>query len=952
MLFKKITLSVFLSILFCFMVSLSFASDEALIEGLSRAAHGQVNVSIHSGTGKIRFLAAAAGGSMPQLSFVAPDTDAESAARTFLAAYGSLFGIREQEQELTVKKVRERSVKFRQVYNGIPVIAGELVVNLDLKRNVRSINGEISPDINLSTTPALSAKEAKGKALAVVSKRHGITKSELSVTDKELSIFNPMLIGHDDRNTNYLVWRIEVKSRNGMVREFVLIDAMTGMTHLSFNQVDAARNRAVYDNANNPYYGLPGKGPVRTEGGPASATKDVNDAYDFLGNTYDFYLTNHGRDSIDGGGMSLIATVRYCDPDLPPKYCPYPNAFWNGEQMVFGEGFAAADDVVAHELTHGVTERESALFYYMQSGAINESLSDVWGEFIDLTNFRGTDVPNKRWLIGEDIPGVGAIRNMMKPPRFNDPDSMLSTYYYCKSGDNGGVHTNGGVNNKATYLMVDGGTFNGYSTTGVSGASELEKIQKVAKLYYRVQTNYLTSGSDFQDLADALIQACADLESSIPQVMTAADCIAVETAIAAVHMRSLPSKCRNSDVPLCSDGNSADIFFDNMENTASGNWTHAALQGWDEWYYPQIPNSWGFDATYATSGIYNIWGYNDYTASDYYIAMTSSKGPLPGNSFMVFKHAYEFEYGKLVGQPYMYYFDGGILEYSTNGGSTWNDASGMFVINGYDGKIFTKFGNPLGGRSAFRGSSHGYITSKLDLSTLTGANVRFRFRIGTDNDIGSLGWFIDDVRLYTCSTPAPTAIALESPAGGEVFANGDTVNIQWKGPANLAYVNLLYTVDGATWKKIDSNITGNSYLWVLPLQVNNITKAKVKVVGFNDRDSSIGSAASTSFAIEVVRLISPNGTEAWNEGSDQAVTWVANTTKSPVTTVKLSFSTDNGLTWVPIPTDNVNDGSQNWTLPLVKGDKSKSRLKIILKDASGNTVGKDISDAAFTIKNL
>jgi hypothetical protein len=300
----------------------------------------------------------------------------------------------------------------------------------------------------------------------------------------------------------------------------------------------------------------------------------------------------------------------------------------------------------------------------------------------------------------------------------------------------------------------------------------------------------------------------------------------------------------------------------------------------------------------------------------------------------------------------MYYFDGGILEYSTNGGSTWNDASGMFVINGYDGKIFTKFGNPLGGRSAFRGSSHGYITSKLDLSTLTGANVRFRFRIGTDNDIGSLGWFIDDVRLYTCSTPAPTAIALASPAGGEVFANGDTVNIQWKGPANLAYVNLLYTVDGATWKKIDSNITGNSYHWVLPLQVNNITKAKVKVVGFNDRDSSIVSAASTSFAIEVVRLISPNGTEVWDEGSDQAVTWVANTTKSPVTTVKLSFSTDNGLTWVSIPTDNVNDGSQNWTLPPVKGDKSKSRLKIILKDASGNTVGKDISDAAFTIKNL
>ncbi len=85
-----------------------------------------------------------------------------------------------------------------------------------------------------------------------------------------------------------------------------------------------------------------------------------------------------------------MSTVRFCDlPVTPQRPCPFPNAFWNGSQMVYGEGFAAADDVVGHELTHGVTDFSADLFYYFQSGAINESLSDVFGEFIDQTQPAG-----------------------------------------------------------------------------------------------------------------------------------------------------------------------------------------------------------------------------------------------------------------------------------------------------------------------------------------------------------------------------------------------------------------------------------------------------------------------------------------------------------------------------------------------------------------------------------
>ena len=115
---------------------------------------------------------------------------------------------------------------------------------------------------------------------------------------------------------------------------------------------------------------------------------DVEPAFAFAGETYDFYFTRFGRDSLDGAGLPLKSTVDYCDPS---DACPLQNAFWDGAQMAYGDGFASADDVVGHELTHGVTEFSSHLFYYFQSGAINESLSDVFGEFVDQTNGVGDD---------------------------------------------------------------------------------------------------------------------------------------------------------------------------------------------------------------------------------------------------------------------------------------------------------------------------------------------------------------------------------------------------------------------------------------------------------------------------------------------------------------------------------------------------------------------------------
>ena len=142
---------------------------------------------------------------------------------------------------------------------------------------------------------------------------------------------------------------------------------------------------------------------------------DADLAYEFAGDTYNYYASVHGRDSFDDAGATIVSSVHFCKT---AGGCPYQNAFWNGTQMVYGEGFSAADDVDAHELTHAVTERTASLFYYMQSGALNESFSDIFGETVDLTNGSGTDTAGVRWLLGEDVPGFGA------PPRHDDADRL------------------------------------------------------------------------------------------------------------------------------------------------------------------------------------------------------------------------------------------------------------------------------------------------------------------------------------------------------------------------------------------------------------------------------------------------------------------------------------------------------------------------------------------------
>lgn len=222
---------------------------------------------------------------------------------------------------------------------------------------------------------------------------------------------------------------------------------------------------------------IPGR-MVRREGQGAVNDRDVDQAHDFAGTTYDYFKNTHGRTSYDNLGAPLLSTAHY-DQN-------YNNAFWNGTQMVYGDGFAVLD-VVAHELTHALTENTANLEYIWQSGAMNESFSDIFGAMID----RGD------WVLGEDLPpdalgGRDGIRDLANPGRFGQPAHTQDWVYTCT--DEQGVHTNSGIFNKAYYNIAT-----------ALGKSKAELI------FYRALSVYLKPKSSLEDGRAAAIQSAVDL---------------------------------------------------------------------------------------------------------------------------------------------------------------------------------------------------------------------------------------------------------------------------------------------------------------------------------------------------------------------------------------------------------------------------------------------------------
>jgi Zn-dependent metalloprotease len=263
------------------------------------------------------------------------------------------------------------------------------------------------------------------------------------------------------------------------------------------------KHRMVYT-ANNGS-NLPGQ-QVRDEGQPPTGDPAADEAYDGAGSTYDLYWNIYQRNSVDGNGLRLDSTVHYQQN--------YDNAFWNGQQMVYGDGdgqlfnrFTLALDVIGHELTHGVTQYTSNLNYQNQSGALNEAVSDVFGSLVKQYKLNQT-ADQADWLIGQglftaNVKGI-ALRSMKAPGTAyddpvlgKDPQPANMSSYVNTTQDNGGVHINSGIPNHAFYLLAR--TLGGYA------------LEKAGKIWYVAATTKFNSGTDFQGAADLTFQAAGEL---------------------------------------------------------------------------------------------------------------------------------------------------------------------------------------------------------------------------------------------------------------------------------------------------------------------------------------------------------------------------------------------------------------------------------------------------------
>jgi bacillolysin len=704
----------------------ALAAGPDFIESLTEPGEGLSVKSVSKQTGRVTF----AGSNRRGILLTVPaSATAEERAANFVQKYGRAFGI-ENASEVRPMRAAERDslgfehVRLQQVHEGIPIRGAELVIHLKGPR-VMAANGHAIRDLPANVTPRISAAEARSAVRRAFSK-YGMEQADIaSYGDARLEILNRTLLSAPGYDSSHLAWFVEVTGP--ALRRFVWVDAQTGAILLQFSQLKEAKKRTVY-NANHVPGVLPGT-LVRIEGGDPTGDADQDLAYDYAGAMYDYYLTNHNRDSYDGLGGELRSSVHYCEnPNCPT----FGNAFWNGSQVVYGDGFTSADDVVAHELTHAVTDRTAGFLYYNQSGALDESFADIFGETIDLTDGLGNDASNVRWLIGEDLPG-DPLRSMSEklpgfPAKLSDPEFKCSTAAWTDPlQDSGGVHYNSAVPNHAYALMVDGGTYNGRTITGIG-------LTKAAAIEYRALTVYLTSGSGFIDDYDALNQSCSDLAGA--SAITPGDCTQMLNALDAVEMGNpWPCPGRVEPPPTCPSGTAFLTTIEGFEN-GMGNWTPENSLG-----------TWEHLNDFARTGKWSVYGTDPNGPSDHSVVMTSTV-TVPAGGRLYFDHAFEFE------STPSFRFDGGVVEYSTDNGTTWIDAGSLVDAGaGYNGTLYN--GNTLGMRPAFTSTSWGFTGTRLDLSSLAGHGVQFRFRIGSDANVAGLGWIVDNIAIYRCSAAIP-----------------------------------------------------------------------------------------------------------------------------------------------------------------------------------------------------
>ncbi|MFZ1218328.1 MAG: M4 family metallopeptidase, partial [Chthoniobacterales bacterium] len=729
-----------------------------------------------------------------------------------------------QTARTTTDSMGMKHVRLNQVYQGLRVFGAQVVVHMN-NEGITGVNGDYVPDISIGTVPYVTQPVAVEEALTSLRKDAG-TGPGLKAGKTELAVYPAGLL-EGRPVASRLAYSVEVIGEK--TAEQVWIDAQTAAVLLRVPMHEAALYRTIYSPRYDP--DNPDLFVQRKEGDPPHPAPFINNLYDFAGQTYNLYSSAFGRDSYDGLGHHMASVY------LINEQCP--NAYWNGSSTNYCPIFDA-DDVVSHEWSHAYTEYTHGLIYAFQSGALNESYSDIFGETVDLLNNsdgqggsnNAEPYPNgQRWLVGEDLGQQVQellLRDMYDPDRLSSPGKVSSPNYACGTADGGGVHTNSGVPNHAYALIVDGtqfapgGSYNGQTITGIG-------LTKAAAIYFRAESVYQTPTTDFPAHAIALQTSCSDLigaplnqlststANGTPssEVITAGNCQEVAKAMLAVEMSAVPpcsyGPLLNPDPAQACAG--ATVIFSEDWETGEDGWTKTSqgyLTGLVDWedatkdatrffhLNSTLPGGRTGTAEFAINPVVGQPGGGTCApGGDYSGSHTLDSPPIvipPGATSpqLSFDHYVATEAG----------VDGGQVEISRNGGAYTLLPRSQYVYNPPN-TVYNQaapVGNNTGpnpGEDAWTGTNLGgailgsWGTTVANLASVAqpGDTINIRFTWSQDGCNGVQGWYVDNIRVFQCP-------ALEAPtlSAGPDYENPDTdgaYTLTWTRPTGATGPDLV-----------------------------------------------------------------------------------------------------------------------------------------------------------------
>ena len=531
--------------------------------------------------------------------------------------------------------------KFQQYFRKVKV-EGAIYSAHSRNSLIENYSGEFKGIRNFDVTPAVSSAQGLQNAISHVG-------AKIYAWDKSVSAGYPdytyptgelVIIGGaaDDSLELTLAWKYDIFAAEPLYRAEVFIDAKTGAfvkaNHLIHNTNTPATGATLFNGTQSFTADLTGStyklsqtssgGGVQTyslkNGTSYTAAAEITSANPDLWSdatavqahwgaeqTWAYYSSRMSRNSFNNAGGIIKSYVHYSTN--------YVNAFWDGSRMTYGDGDITQGyrplvslDICGHEITHGVTTYSANLTYSNESGALNESFSDIFGECIE--NYaKGTN----DWMMSCDIgvSGCGAFRNMANPNQYSDPDTYKGTYWLTGTADNGGVHTNSGVQNKWFYILTAGESAvndKGYAYT-VTGIG----IDKAAKIAYRNLTVYLTASSNYAAARAGAIQSATDLYGA-----GSAEVTATSEAWNAVGVYAPAADTTPPTAPVLTSGTKTQVSIALSWTAATDN---VAVTGYDVFV-----NGTKNNATNLTARTYTVSGLTAGTAYSIYVVAKDAAG--------------------------------------------------------------------------------------------------------------------------------------------------------------------------------------------------------------------------------------------------------------------------------------------------------------------------------------